>query len=124
MVCDAHGIRLVFSNLIGNAIKFMGDQRTPIVEIGWQKSNHEHIFYVRDNGAGISPEDLPNIFHVFFRAKSQASVEGTGIGLAIVKKIVENHGGRVWVESQEGEGSTFYFTVPFRNNGLLTAERL
>ncbi len=120
IVCDARGIRLIFSNLIGNAIKFMGKQKSPIVEIGWQKSNHEHIFYVRDNGAGILPEDQPKVFHVFYRAKSQASVEGTGVGLAIVKKIVENHGGRVWVESEAGKGSTFYFTIPLRTNSLLT----
>jgi signal transduction histidine kinase len=101
----------VFQNLIDNAIKFMGDQPAPRIEIGARTDDGEIRCYVRDNGIGILPDYHRRVFDLFDRL--DLGVDGTGIGLALVKRIVEVHGGRVWVESQgEGQGSTFWFTIP------------
>ncbi len=107
---DAQRLLEVMQNLLDNAVKFMGDQFQPIIEIGTRgEENDMPIVYVRDNGIGIAPEHHERIFGLFNKLDSGA--EGTGVGLAIVKRIVEVHGGRIWVESQEGKGSTFYFTL-------------
>jgi len=101
----------VLQNLIDNAVKFMGDQPNPCIEIGQQgEEAGKPIFFVRDNGIGISPEYHGRIFGLF--DKLDTKTEGTGIGLALVKRIVEFHGGRIWVESEAGKGATFYFTLP------------
>jgi PAS domain S-box-containing protein len=102
----------VLQNLINNAAKFMGDQPQPTVEIGMDSddANQMPVFFVRDNGIGIDPQYHDRIFGLFNRL--DPSVEGTGIGLALVKRIIEMHGGRIWIESKPGEGSTFYFTLP------------
>jgi signal transduction histidine kinase len=100
----------VIQNLVDNAIKFMGDQPRPKVEIGAKKENGEDISFVRDNGIGIDPKYHEIIFGLFNKLDQKA--KGTGIGLALVKRIIEVHGGRIWVESEVGEGSTFYFTLP------------
>ena len=110
-----HGDRVrlveIFQNLIDNAVKFIGDQERPRVEIGATKQNGEILCSVRDNGIGIDSRYHEKVFGLFERLGIEA--EGTGIGLALVKRIVEVHGGRVWVESQgEGHGSTFWFTLP------------
>ena len=104
----------VFSNLLDNAAKYMGDQRNPVVEVGCEPRRGRWRFYVRDNGQGIGPEYLDKVFQPFYRGaqEKQGEVEGTGLGLAIVKKIVEYHGGRIWAESMPGKGATFYFTLP------------
>ncbi|GEM_PF-2825342 len=104
----------VFSNLIGNAVKYIGGAKSPFIEIGvGVDSNGYHQFYVRDNGIGIPKEYQDKIFWVFERGPhASQNEEGTGIGLSIVKKIVEGGGGRIWVESEEGKGSQFFFTVP------------
>ena len=107
----------VLQNLIDNAIKFMGDQADPRIEIG-QSNDAERgraIFYVKDNGIGIDLAHHERIFGLFNKLDPRA--EGTGIGLAIVKKIVEVHGGRIWVESETGMGATFCFTLPFHPAG-------
>jgi PAS domain S-box-containing protein len=98
-------------NLIDNAAKYMGEQKSPVIEIGsiMGKAN-ELIFFVRDNGMGIAPEYHERIFGLF--NKLDAKSEGTGIGLALVKKIIDIHSGKIWVESESGMGSTFYFTMP------------
>jgi signal transduction histidine kinase/HAMP domain-containing protein len=101
----------VFSNLIGNGIKFLGkDNESPAIEIGGTRIGNLVEFYVRDNGIGIDEKYHSRIFGVFQRLQEVKDVDGTGIGLAIVQKIVERNGGRVWVESSAGHGSTFRFT--------------
>ncbi|HET6824008.1 MAG TPA: ATP-binding protein, partial [Anaerolineales bacterium] len=101
----------VLQNLIDNAAKFMGDQKEPHIEIGRDgEEDSKPILYVRDNGIGIAPEHFDRVFGLF--NKLDPKTDGTGIGLALVKRIVEVHGGRIWVESEVGKGSTFFFTLP------------
>jgi light-regulated signal transduction histidine kinase (bacteriophytochrome) len=105
-------LKIVFRNLIGNAIKFSSGDH-PLIEVGFQNAeNNQYLFYVRDNGIGIEPEFHNKIFVIFQRLHRREEYEGTGAGLAIVKKIVEMHRGKIWVESEKGKGSTFYFTIP------------
>jgi PAS domain S-box-containing protein len=101
----------VFQNLIGNAIKFHG-QRPPHIRIGAEQSNKKWIFHVEDNGIGIDKQYAERVFQMFQRLHERGRYEGSGIGLAIAKKIVERHGGRIWFESEPERGTTFYFTIP------------
>ncbi len=104
-------LKLVFRNLIGNAIKF-NNKPNPVVEVGFRNAeNNAYLFYVRDNGIGIDPDFHQKIFVIFQRLHRREEYEGSGAGLAIVKKIIEIHKGRIWVESKLGEGATFYFTI-------------
>jgi PAS domain S-box-containing protein len=108
---DRQRIFEVLLNLVDNASKFMGSQLTPCIEIGCNAPlDGMSVFFVRDNGMGISPEFKDKIFGLF--NKLDARTDGTGIGLALVKRIIEYHGGRIWVESKLGEGATFFFTLP------------
>lgn len=100
----------LFQNFITNAIKFCGDEQ-PVVKISATRKNLDWVFSVQDNGIGIDPEFFERIFVIFQRLHERGTYEGSGIGLSIAKKIVERHGGTIWVESESGKGSTFYFTL-------------
>ena len=108
--CDRKRIAEVVQNLVENAVKYMGAQAAPRIEIGTRQDGRDTVFFVRDNGKGIDPRYQENIFGLF--NKLDANSEGTGVGLALVKRIIEVHGGRVWVESEGvGKGSSFCFTL-------------
>jgi PAS domain S-box-containing protein len=113
IMADATQLTQLFQNLIGNALRFCSDQ-PPKIHIGAQRQADAWLFSVQDNGIGIDSEYADRIFLIFQRLHSRGEYPGTGIGLAICKKIVERHGGNIWVESQLGKGSTFYFTIPDR----------
>lgn len=108
---DTMQIARVFQNFIGNGIKFQPPGQIPKIHIGVERLENEWQFSVRDNGIGIAPDSLDRIFVIFKRLHRQDQYPGTGIGLAICKKIVERHGGRVRVVSMPGQGTTFYFTI-------------
>lgn len=108
---DSVQLGQLFQNLIGNALKFRAGHPLQI-HVGAQSRENEWALSVRDNGIGIDPRYFDRIFTIFQRLHSREKYPGTGIGLAVCKRIVERHGGRIWVESVEGEGSTFYFTIP------------
>lgn len=110
--CDSQRLSQVFTNLIGNAIKFTGDQPQPQIGIGCADKGSHFLFSVKDNGIGIDEKYHEKIFGLFQGLHQLKGVEGTGVGLTIVRRIIENHGGKVWVESSEGNGATFYFTLP------------
>jgi len=106
---DRSRIVQVMQNLLTNAIKFMGDQPNPIIKIGVENIASEHIFFIRDNGIGIAPEHHESIFELF--SKLDSRTDGTGIGLGLIKRIIEVHNGKIWVESELGKGATFKFTL-------------
>jgi signal transduction histidine kinase/CheY-like chemotaxis protein len=108
---DSTQLTQLFQNLIHNALKFRG-QREPVVNVSAQREGAAWKFCVRDNGIGVALEYSDKIFNLFERACSSDQFPGSGIGLAVCKKIVEQHGGRIWIESKVGEGSSFYFTLP------------
>ncbi|HYW80645.1 MAG TPA: ATP-binding protein, partial [Thermoguttaceae bacterium] len=111
---DRLRLREVLQNLIDNAVKYMGDQPQPRVEIGWRPDGDETVYYVRDNGVGIDPCYHEKVFGLFDQLDQK--VVGSGIGLSLVKRIVEVHGGLIWVESEgSGRGSTFCFTLAARS---------
>ncbi|MCZ3365755.1 MULTISPECIES: PAS domain S-box protein [Methanobacterium] len=113
---DKDQIVRIFQNLIGNAIKFSSDGVQPKIHISSHKKDNEYVFSVSDNGIGLEKQYSDQIFEVFKRLHSIGEYKGAGIGLAIVKRIIDRHGGRVWVESEPCVGSTFYFTIPTEKN--------
>ncbi|MDD5731068.1 MAG: ATP-binding protein, partial [Candidatus Omnitrophica bacterium] len=108
---DNSQIELLFQNLVGNGIKFHTEQQ-PRVHISVEDKFTEWVFCVSDNGIGIPPQSAERIFEMFQRLHTRKKYPGTGIGLAVCKKIVERHGGAIWVKSEMGEGAKFYFTIP------------
>ena len=113
IVADESQISRVFQNLISNALKFRREGVQPKIHIKARKEDNEYVFSVSDNGIGLEEQYSDQIFEVFKRLHAIGEYQGAGIGLAIVKRIIDNHGGRIWVESELGVGSTFYFTIPF-----------
>jgi light-regulated signal transduction histidine kinase (bacteriophytochrome) len=104
-------LSLVFQNLIGNAIKFRGEKR-PEIHIEGNSRGRECVISIRDNGIGMQPEHLSRIFLMFERLHSNEEYPGTGVGLAVAKKVVERHNGRLWAQSKPGEGSIFFISLP------------
>ncbi|SNS70355.1 His Kinase A (phospho-acceptor) domain-containing protein [Belliella buryatensis] len=102
----------VFQNLLRNALSYHKEETSPEIHITFKEDKREYLFAIKDNGIGIKPRYQERIFNIFQRLHTHDEVAGTGMGLAISKKLVSNMGGKIWVESEEGKGSTFYFTIP------------
>ena len=111
VIADPALLLQLFQNLVSNGIKFRGSE-PPRIDVSARDPGNEWLFAVRDNGIGIAPEYAENIFVIFRRLHTREEYPGNGLGLAICKKVVEQHGGRIWVESEPGQGSTFKFTLP------------
>jgi signal transduction histidine kinase len=109
-------MKQLFQNLITNAIKFRKKETRPLIQITSRRVDGGYEFKVEDNGIGIPEEHNERIFEIFQRLHTRTEYEGSGIGLSHCKKIVELHGGRIWVKSKPGEGSAFHFTLPENNN--------
>jgi light-regulated signal transduction histidine kinase (bacteriophytochrome) len=111
-------LRQVWENYISNAIKFSSRKDSPQIEIGYKPVGSEQQFWVKDNGVGFDPGYKDKLFKVFSRLHSRKEFDGTGAGLAISKKIIEAHGGRVWAEGKIADGASFYFAIPAKQNGV------
>jgi signal transduction histidine kinase len=117
---DETQIAHLLQNLISNSIKYRS-QEAPRIHIGAKRQDGMWLLSVRDNGIGFAPEYAKHIFEAFRRLDRSSSTSGTGVGLAIAKRVVENHGGHIWAESEPGIGSTFYFTLSDKPLGMATA---
>jgi|SRR5580658_854626 signal transduction histidine kinase len=115
VMADSSQLVQVLQNLIGNAVKFHGSE-APLIRVNAEAQAKEWVFSVADNGIGIAAEQAENVFIIFRRLHTRAEYPGNGIGLSICKKIIEQHGGRIWFESEPGRGSSFRFTLPIKVN--------
>jgi signal transduction histidine kinase len=113
---DSSMLKQVFTNLISNAIKYSRKKENPRIEVGSWEEDERMVFYVKDNGAGFNMDYYDKLFGVFQRLHSATEFEGTGVGLALVNRIITKHGGKVWAEGKVGEGATFYFSLPVVNH--------
>ncbi len=118
--CDLGLVKQVLTNLLLNAIKFTQSQETAIIEIGGKEEEGQIVYYVKDNGVGFDMRYRDKLFGVFQRLHGEEEFEGTGVGLAIVQRIVHRHGGRIWAEGKVGEGACFFFTLPAPGGGVST----
>jgi two-component system, sensor histidine kinase and response regulator len=109
---DPSLLRQVFVNLLSNALKFTRNKENASVEVGYRPQEGEHLYFVRDNGAGFDTKHAARLFDAFERLRHADDFEGTGVGLSIVKRIISRHGGRIWAEAEVDRGATFYFTLP------------
>jgi light-regulated signal transduction histidine kinase (bacteriophytochrome) len=105
-------LRQVWHNLLANACKFTQTREQPVIEVGGRREEQEIVYYVKDNGIGFDMEDAEKIFDSFKRLHPEEEFEGTGIGLALVRRIIDRHGGRVWAEGKVGQSAMFYFSLP------------
>lgn len=112
---DLAMLKQVFVNLISNALKYSSRVEQPVIEIGWYPEKKEQVFYVRDNGAGFDMKYYEKLFGVFQRLHKQKEFDGTGVGLSIVKRIINKHQGNIWAEGNENKGAVFYFSLPLNN---------
>ncbi|MBI2236604.1 MAG: PAS domain S-box protein [Magnetospirillum sp.] len=119
VICDEGQVARLFQNLIGNALKYRRSDAVPMIHVGAVAEGEHLSFFVRDNGIGIPSEHHERIFVIFQRLHDRSTYDGTGIGLAECKRIVERHGGRIWLESKPGEGSTFWFTLPGEHHTVM-----
>lgn len=110
-VCDKKMLKQVWINFISNAVKYSQKSNSPCIDVGGRRENGKCVYYVKDNGVGFDMNNYDKLFGAFQRLHSSADFDGTGVGLAIVKRIIERHGGKVWAESTLGEGATFYFSL-------------
>src|SRR5690606_36080278 len=115
-MADSTLMRLVWQNLIGIAMKYSKPQTRQLIEIGGQTEEKQSIYWVKDNGVGFNPEYADKLFEPFQRLHKDSEFEGSGIGLSIVKRIVQRHGGKVWAESNPNQAAVFYFSLPQTSN--------
>ena len=108
---DVSAVVQIWSNLIGNELKYSGKSKTKSITIGSIEKDHVPAYFIKDCGVGFNPDYKHKLFEVFERLHSEEEFSGTGIGLAIVKRLVDLHGGTVWAESQVNDGATFYFVL-------------
>ena len=112
---DISMLKVVLTNLISNALKFTGTKEKSIIEFNSYNADDNLVYYIKDNGVGFDMKYADKIFGVFQRLHKQDEFEGTGVGLALVQRIISKHGGQVWVESKINEGSIFYFSLPLKD---------
>jgi light-regulated signal transduction histidine kinase (bacteriophytochrome) len=113
---DLGMLRQVFANLLGNAVKFTRNQPAPVIEVGGSSAGGEMTYHVKDNGVGFDEKYGHKLFGVFQRLHSEEEFEGTGVGLALVQRVIHRHGGKIWAQGKPNQGAIFYFTLPIRKN--------